>query len=160
MILGGVRSANRLANGGHTSGLAVVCVATATPGDDGCGRIEEHRRRRPADGDGREPRAPRKPCGCAGKDRCPMIECPHLVAHRFVLHRPQELEQARSVADRSAGSRGALIIVSNETGLGIVPIDALSRFRFTGEAGLLPRPRRDRVTLVAGLPMTLKGDPT
>lgn len=55
---------------------------------------------------------------------------------------------------------GHLILVSNETGLGVVPMGELTR-RFVDEAGWLHQDvarRCDRVTLtVAGLPITLKG---
>ncbi|MGH7631437.1 MAG: bifunctional adenosylcobinamide kinase/adenosylcobinamide-phosphate guanylyltransferase, partial [Gemmatimonadales bacterium] len=54
-----------------------------------------------------------------------------------------------------------LILVSNETGLGIVPLDALTR-RFADEAGRLHQAlaeRCERVVLtLAGLPWVLKGE--
>src|SRR5207253_10957074 len=55
---------------------------------------------------------------------------------------------------------GGLILVSNETSLGIVPVGALTR-RYLDCAGALHRrvaAEMDRVVLlVAGLPLTLKG---
>jgi adenosylcobinamide kinase/adenosylcobinamide-phosphate guanylyltransferase len=55
---------------------------------------------------------------------------------------------------------GDLILVSNETGLGVVPLGELSR-RFVDESGEIHQCLAtlcDRVTLaVAGLPHTLKG---
>jgi len=170
LILGGVRSGkSRLAEQrAQESGLAVVYVATATPGDDEMrGRIEEHRRRRPVGWlTVEEPRtlaqAVRKH---AGKDRCVLIECLTLwLTGLLCAQRPQELQQERAALLAAVQEvPGRLIIVSNETGLGIVPIDALSR-RFSEEAGLLHQDLAricDRVTLVAaGLPMTLKGNPT
>jgi len=57
---------------------------------------------------------------------------------------------------------GELIIVSNETGMGIIPENALAR-RFGDEAGILHQRLAtvcDDVTLVvAGLPLSLKGSP-
>ena len=54
---------------------------------------------------------------------------------------------------------GDVVLVSNETGLGIVPVDPLSR-RFSDEAGRLNQAvanQCDTVTLiVAGLPLALK----
>ena len=51
-------------------------------------------------------------------------------------------------------------MVSNETGLGVVPLGELTR-RYVDEAGWLHQAvadRAQRVTfMVAGLPMTLKG---
>ncbi|MGB0213634.1 bifunctional adenosylcobinamide kinase/adenosylcobinamide-phosphate guanylyltransferase [Algiphilus sp.] len=58
-------------------------------------------------------------------------------------------------------SAGPLLMVSNETGLGIMPMDALSR-RFGDEAGRLHQALAalcERVVLTAaGLPLVLKGD--
>lgn len=57
--------------------------------------------------------------------------------------------------------QGNLILVSNEVGLGIVPLGEMSR-RFQDESGWLHQQVArvcDRVILtVAGLPLTLKGD--
>jgi adenosylcobinamide kinase/adenosylcobinamide-phosphate guanylyltransferase len=170
LILGGVRSGkSRLAERwAHESGLAVVYVATATPGDDEMRvRIEEHRRRRPPGWlTVEEPRALAQAMRKhAGKDRCVLIECLTLwLTGLLCTQSPQELEQERAALLTAVQEvAGRLIIVSNETGLGIVPIDALSR-RFSEEAGLLHQDLAkicDRVTLVAaGLPMTLKGNPT
>ncbi len=57
---------------------------------------------------------------------------------------------------------GRIILVSNETGLGVVPLGELSR-RYVDEAGWLHQAlaeRCERVTFtVAGLPMPLKGEP-
>jgi adenosylcobinamide kinase / adenosylcobinamide-phosphate guanylyltransferase len=169
LTLGGVRSGkSRLAEQrAQQSGLAVVYVATATPGDDEMRRrIEEHRKRRPAGWlTVEEPRALAQAVRKnAGKDRCVLIECLTLwLTNLLCTLSPQELEQERaallSVVQEMPGH---LIIVSNETGLGIVPIDALSR-RFSEEAGVLHQDLArvcDRVTLVAaGLPLPLKGGP-
>jgi len=170
LILGGVRSGkSRLAEQrAQESGLAVVYVATATPGDDEMRvRIEEHRRRRPAGWlTVEEPRALAQAMReHAGKDRCVLIECLTLWLTGFLCTQsPEELERERAALLTAVQEvAGHLIIVSNETGLGIVPIDPLSR-RFSEEAGLLHQDLAkicDRVTLVAaGLPMTLKGNPT
>lgn len=60
------------------------------------------------------------------------------------------------------GVPGELLLVSNEVGMGIVPMNALAR-RFADEAGWLHQAvaaRADRVILVAaGLPLVLKGAP-
>jgi adenosylcobinamide kinase/adenosylcobinamide-phosphate guanylyltransferase len=170
LILGGVRSGkSRLAEQrAQESGLAVVYVATATPGDDEMrGRIEEHRRRRPAGWlTVEEPRALAQAVRKhAGKDRCVLIECLTLwLTGLLCAQSPRGLQQERAALLAAVQEvAGCLIVVSNETGLGIVPIDALSR-RFSEEAGLLHQDLAricDRVTLVAaGLPMTLKGKPT
>ena len=169
LILGGVRSGkSRLAEQrAQESGLAVIYVATARPGDDEMrGRIEEHRRRRPAGWlTVEEPRALAQAVRKhAGKDRCVLIECLTLwLTGLLCAQSPQEFQHERAALLAAVQEvTGRLIIVSNETGLGIVPIDGLSR-RFSDEAGLLHQDLArvcDRVTLVAaGLPMTLKGNP-
>ncbi len=57
---------------------------------------------------------------------------------------------------------GRIILVSNETGLGVVPLGELTR-RYVDEAGWLHQAvaeRAERVLFtVAGLPMLLKGEP-
>ena len=57
---------------------------------------------------------------------------------------------------------GRIILVSNETGLGVVPLGELTR-RYVDEAGWLHQAvaeRAERVQFcVAGLPMLLKGEP-
>ena len=57
---------------------------------------------------------------------------------------------------------GHIILVSNETGLGVVPLGELTR-RYVDEAGWLHQAvaeRAERVVFtVAGLPMLLKGEP-
>ncbi|MNY52060.1 Bifunctional adenosylcobalamin biosynthesis protein CobP [compost metagenome] len=56
---------------------------------------------------------------------------------------------------------GRVLLVSNETGLGVVPLGELTR-RYVDEAGWLHQAlaeRCERVTFtVAGLPMILKGE--
>jgi adenosylcobinamide kinase/adenosylcobinamide-phosphate guanylyltransferase len=75
------------------------------------------------------------------------------VANRFERERVSLLESLPALA-------GHIILVSNETGLGVVPLGALSR-RFVDASGELHQSLAticDRVTLtVAGLPLPLKG---
>jgi adenosyl cobinamide kinase/adenosyl cobinamide phosphate guanylyltransferase len=168
LILGGVRSGkSRLAEQrAQESGLAVVYVATATAGDDEMRRrIEEHRKQRHARWlTIEEPSALAQVVReHAGKDRCVLIECLTLWLTNLLCatQGPRELEAERAALLTVVQEvPGDLIIVSNETGLGIVPIDALSR-RFSEEAGLLHQDLAricDRVTFVAaGLPLVLKG---
>jgi len=168
LILGGVRSGkSRLAEQrAQESGLAVVYIATGAPGDDEMrSRIEEHRKRRPAVWlTVEEPRALAQALRKhAGKDRCMLIECLTLwLTGLLCTGTPQQLEQERTALLTAVQEiPGRLIIVSNETGLGIVPMDPLSR-RFSEEAGLLHQDLAricERVTFVAaGLPLLLKGD--
>ncbi|MBF2975946.1 bifunctional adenosylcobinamide kinase/adenosylcobinamide-phosphate guanylyltransferase, partial [Pseudomonas aeruginosa] len=76
---------------------------------------------------------------------------------------PQRLDGEREALLECLGELpGRIILVSNETGLGVVPLGELSR-RYVDEAGWLHQAiaeRCERVTLtVAGLPMPLKGEP-
>jgi adenosylcobinamide kinase / adenosylcobinamide-phosphate guanylyltransferase len=167
LILGGVRSGkSRFAERrAQESGLAVVYIATATPGDDEMRiRIEAHRRRRPPDWlTVEEPRALAQALRRhARHDRCVLIECLTLwLTNLLGTDSPQSLEAERAPLLASVQELpGHVIFVSNETGLGVVPMDPLSR-RFCDEAGRLHQDLAnicDRVTLMAaGLPVPLKG---
>lgn len=169
LILGGVRSGkSRLAEQrALESGLAVVYVATATPGDDEMrSRIEEHRKRRPADWlTVEEPRALAQALRRhARDDRCVLVECLTLWLTNLLCAQSAQVLEAERAALLTAVQEvpGHLIVVSNETGLGVVPMDALSR-RFCEEAGRMHQDLAHiftRVTLVAaGLPLLLKGGP-
>ena len=75
-------------------------------------------------------------------------------------------DPARLAAERDAlleclpGLPGRVLLVSNETGLGVVPLGELSR-RYVDEAGWLHQALAERcervMFTVAGLPMLLKG---
>jgi adenosylcobinamide kinase/adenosylcobinamide-phosphate guanylyltransferase len=169
LILGGVRSGkSRLAEQrALESGLAVVYVATATAGDDEMrSRIEEHRQRRPAGWSTvEEPRALAQTLRLhAREDRCVLVECLTLWLTNLLCTGTQAQLSAERDAFLAAVEHvpGTVILVSNETGSGVIPIDALGR-RFGDEAGRLHQDLAricDRVTLtVAGLPLLLKGGP-
>ncbi len=168
LILGGARSgksalAERLA---QASGMAVTYVATATAGDpEMARRIRRHRTRRPAGW-----RTLEEPIDLAGvlateaaADRCILVDCLTLWLSNLLLldggvHWPAQRD---ALLQRLPGLPGRLILVSNEVGLGIVPLGELSR-RFQDEAGWLHQTLArdcDRVILtVAGLPQVLKGE--
>lgn len=167
LILGGVRSGkSRLAEQrAMESGLAVVYIATATPEDaEMRSRIEAHRRRRPTEWLTFE-----EPCALAQAlrqhthaDRCVVVECLTLwLTNLLCAASPRALEAERAALLAALQELpGRLILVSNETGLGVVPMDPLSRV-FCDEAGRLHQDLAricDRVILmVAGLPLSLKG---
>ncbi|MDH4276243.1 MAG: bifunctional adenosylcobinamide kinase/adenosylcobinamide-phosphate guanylyltransferase, partial [Gammaproteobacteria bacterium] len=126
-------------------------------------RIESHRARRPAHW--RTLEEPLALANClqeiARGDRCIIVDCLTLWLTNLLLNDdPQrlttELESLYSVLPTL---RGTLILVSNETGLGITPIGDLTR-QFGDAAGLMHQQLAtlcDRVILtVAGLPLTLK----
>ncbi|MBF0270637.1 MAG: bifunctional adenosylcobinamide kinase/adenosylcobinamide-phosphate guanylyltransferase [Magnetococcales bacterium] len=152
------------------SGLPVVFIATATAGDaEMAERIARHRLSRPAGWQVvEEPLAladalaEHAACG-----RFVVVDCLTLwLAH--VLFVPGDdgsvwLRERRALLERLPRLAGSVVLVSNETGLGVVPMGAMNR-RFIDESGWLHQELArlcDRVTLmVAGLPLTLKGSAT
>lgn len=167
LILGGARSGkSSLAEQMATaSGLAVTYIATSQPLDEEMRqRIAHHRQRRPAHWQlVEEPLAlARVLREHAAAERCLLVDCLTLWLTNLLLQEDgQRLEQERQALLEVLGELpGRLILVSNETGLGVVPMGELSR-RYVDEAGWLHQAlarRSDRVQFcVAGLPMLLKG---
>ena len=168
LILGGARSgksrlAERLA---LESGLAVTYVATAQAGDGEMGaRIAHHQARRPADWALlEEPIQLMQALGDhAAENRCLLVDCLTLwLTNLLCLDEGAQLAKQRDALLQRIGELpGRIILVSNETGLGVVPLGELTR-RYVDEAGWLHQAlaeRAQRVTFcVAGLPMVLKGE--
>lgn len=169
LILGGIRSGkSRLAESlAVKSGLPVTCIVTATAGDGEMReRIAAHRLRRPPAW--RVIEEPRALAGVlraeARDDRCLLVDCLTLWLTNLVC----APERGRLDAEREAllallpTLPGEIILVGNETGLGVVPMGEISR-RFCDEAGRLHQDLArlcDRVIFtVAGLPQLLKGRP-
>lgn len=169
LILGGVRSgksrlAERLAG---ESGLPVtyIATATATAKDDAMqARIAAHRTRRPADWSVVE-----EPCALAATlqshaapDRCLLVDCLTLWLTNLLMAEDSSLLERERAAllDTLPALPGRVILVSNETNMGVMPLGELTR-RYCDEAGLLHQALAqccDRVILtVAGLPHVLKG---
>ncbi len=167
LILGGVRSgksrlAERLA---HESGLAVTYVATALPQDDEMRqRIAAHQHRRPADW-----RLIEEPLDLgeliareSAPDRCLLVECLTLWLTNLLMKNDEMavVNATETLLAAVATAPGRLILVGNETNMGVVPMNALAR-RFCDLAGRLHQDlaaRCDQVLLcVAGLPLTVKG---
>jgi adenosylcobinamide kinase/adenosylcobinamide-phosphate guanylyltransferase len=167
LVLGGARSgkssfAERLAT---DSGLELVYIATAEPGDEEmAARIAEHRARR---GEawrvveesnrleevlGRE----------AGEGRAILVDCLTLWLSNLMLTGADIEGRTRALVDTVRRIPGLIILVSNEVGLGVVPADPLAR-RFRDAQGRLNQAVAavaDRVVLMAvGLPLVLKGAP-
>lgn len=169
LILGGARSGkSRLAEKlAADSGLAVTYIATSQALDgEMSSRIRQHRERRPADWALiEEPiELARVLRESANADRCLLVDCLTLWLTNLLMLE----DDARLVAEREAlldclsGLPGRIILVSNETGLGVVPMGELTR-RYVDEAGWLHQAIAERcqrvVFTVAGLPMLLKGAP-
>jgi adenosylcobinamide kinase / adenosylcobinamide-phosphate guanylyltransferase len=175
-ILGGARSgksahAERLADG---SGLPVTYIATARIGDaEFEERVRLHRERRPAHWPLVE--APLELAGALrAADRaggCVLIDCLTLWLANllFSADTPGEgiavlPERARAaLADFDAALaelRGKVIVVSNEIGLGVVPLGSVTRL-YVDELGRLNQrvaaASARAVLMAAGLPLVLKG---
>ncbi|MEX6665736.1 bifunctional adenosylcobinamide kinase/adenosylcobinamide-phosphate guanylyltransferase [Pseudomonas sp. W2-17] len=167
LILGGARSGkSRLAEKlASDSGLDVIYIATSQPLDGEMNqRVALHRERRPAEwGLIEEPvELARVLRENAGEGRCLLVDCLTLwLTNLLMLDDPQRLVQEReALLDGLADLPGEIIFVSNETGLGVVPLGELTR-RYVDEAGWLHQALAERchrvVFTVAGLPITLKG---
>lgn len=147
------------------SGLPVVYVATARAVDaEMRRRIAEHQRRRRADWQLLEEPlelAAALAQACA-PERCVLVECLTTWLTNWLVRADDAALQAqiRGLLAAAADAPGRLILVGNETNLGVVPLGELSR-RFCDLAGRLHQDlaaRCDQVILsVAGLPLTLKG---
>jgi adenosylcobinamide kinase/adenosylcobinamide-phosphate guanylyltransferase len=167
LILGGVRSGkSRLAEKlARESGREVVYVATAQGRDDGemRARIASHRARRPAGWHTVE--APLQlAAALAAHDapgRCLLVDCLTLwLTNLLCADDEAQLSREReALIEQLPSLRADVVLVANETSLGVVPLGALTR-RFLDEAGVLHQRLAascGRVLMtVAGLPLTLK----
>jgi adenosylcobinamide kinase/adenosylcobinamide-phosphate guanylyltransferase len=167
LILGGARSgksrlAERLAS---DSALEVIYIATSQPLDGEMNeRVTLHRQRRPDTwGLVEEPlELARVLKQSAAPGRCLLVDCLTLwLTNLLMLDDRLRLAQERdALLQCLATLPGEIIFVSNETGLGVVPLGELTR-RYVDEAGWLHQALAERcqrvVFTVAGLPMTLKG---
>lgn len=168
LILGGARSgksalAERLA---LESGLKVSYIATATAGDgEMAERIAHHRARRPAAWQlAEEPlRLASAMKTHAAPDACLIVDCLTLWLNNLLAAGDEALLRAEREAllKTLPALPGTILMVSNEVGMGIVPLGELSR-RYCDEAGRLHQELAqicERVVFVAaGLPLILKGN--
>ncbi len=173
LVIGGMRSgksaqAQRLA---AASGHEVVVIATALAADEEMrARIARHRADRPVHWRTVEPDpaplALAQAVEAASRaDRCVLVDCLTLWLAQVIAPPPghaaldpdAEIAALLHALDRRAGP---VIVVGNEIGLGVIPMDALSR-RVIDAQGRLHQQlaaRADRVSLmVAGLPLAVKG---
>lgn len=178
LILGGARSgksayAERLA---IDSGKEVVYIATATAGDgEMAARIAHHRTTRPPEWTTvEEPLAlGNQLLRWASPERLILVDCLTLWLSNlfftggadypdvgdFAL--PAQFDEQQDMLTSALGRlSGDVMLVSNEVGLGLTPMGALSR-RFMDEQGRLNQAMAalcDRAVFVAaGLPLVLKG---
>jgi adenosylcobinamide kinase / adenosylcobinamide-phosphate guanylyltransferase len=164
LILGGARSGKSYYAESLITALPPpwTYVATAEPGDaEMAERIAAHRARRGADW--RTLETPRDLVqALATQAGMPfLVDCLTLWLSNALLAGADigaEIERLESAVARATAP---LVLVANEVGFGIVPDNALAR-RFRDAQGKLNQriaARANRVILVvAGLPLTLKGD--
>jgi adenosylcobinamide kinase/adenosylcobinamide-phosphate guanylyltransferase len=169
LILGGARSgksalAERMA---QASNHGVVYVATAQALDtEMAARIAHHRARRPAQWTCVE--APLALADTlraqARADRCVLVDCLTLWLSNLLGHADASAFERERNALLAALPQlpGQVLLVSNEVGMGVVPMGELTR-RFVDETGRLHQAlgaQCERVIFVAaGLPLFLKGHP-
>ncbi len=166
LILGGVRSGKSR----HAEELAarhrgpIALIATARAGDEEmAARIAAHRARRPDHW--RVIEEPitlgRALLELARHDSCVIIDCLTLWLTNILMQSDAQLLERECDALLAAvqAAAGAVILVSNEVGSGIIPVNELAR-RFCDATGSLHQRLAqacDRVVLmVAGLPLTVK----
>lgn len=168
LILGGVRSgksrlAEKLATG---TGMHITYLATATASDaEMQTRIEEHRRHRPEDWLVIE-----EPLHLtsvlsehADVGRCMIIDCLTLwLTNCLMADDITAYEQERDAFFEILDSlQGEIIMVSNETNMGVMPLGNLTRV-YCDEAGkmhqILAQISERVILTVAGLPHVLKGE--
>jgi len=167
LILGGVRSGkSRLAEQhAAASGLEVVYVATAQARDaEMQQRIAHHRAHRPAHWQVIE--AGHNLAQAlqleASANRCMLVDCLTLWLTQLQcdLNEAELRREVEALLSVLPTLPGQIILVSNETNMGIVPLGELSR-RYCDEAGRLHQQLGalcERVILtVAGMPLIVKG---
>lgn len=166
LILGGVRS-GKSRHAEHLAvqhGGSVAVIVTADAGDEEmAARIAAHRARRPAHWRViEEPIAlGRALLQLARPDTVVIIDCLTLWLSNVLTRSEGRLLEPESAALLAAlrSAAGSVILVSNEVGAGVVPVNELAR-RFTDATGSLHQRLAaacDRVVwMVAGLPLTVK----
>jgi adenosylcobinamide kinase / adenosylcobinamide-phosphate guanylyltransferase len=166
LILGGVRSGkSKLAEQrASATQLLVTYIATATAQDvEMQARIAHHKQQRPAHWQLIEaPVALASTLQLAAADNtCIIVDCLTLwLTNLLCANDEVRMQQEITALLRTLPALpGEIILVSNETGMGVVPLGELTR-RYCDEAGRLHQALAshcDRVTLtVAGLPLNLK----
>ncbi len=164
LVIGGARSgksafAESLVLG---SGRARRYVATAEARDDEMrDRIARHRRER---GDGwmtvEAPLQLPEALAQVGRDEVVLLDCATLWLTNHLLADHDLVAETGKLIAALTTCVAPVVIVSNETGWGIVPENALAR-RFRDEQGRLNQRLAQEaglvVTVIAGLPMVLKG---
>lgn len=169
LILGGHKSgkssyAEQL---GQASGKPVTLIATAQALDDEMAlRIQRHRDERPRDWQvSEEPLALGQALRTSTTtQRFVIVDCLTLwLTQLLCLNDPARLQfELQSLLEAVDDTHGDLVLIGNETSMGVIPLGQLTR-DFCDHSGWLHQrlaERCDRVILtIAGLPQLLKGSP-
>lgn len=166
LVLGGIKSGkSRFAESLATdTKKSVVYIATASPDDEEMRlRIEHHKISRPS-----QWQLVEEPIELglmikqhSTAESCVLVDCLTLWLTNLLMHENKRLLQQKKAEMISAITEapGIIVLVSNETSMGIVPMGELTR-QFCDEAGLLHQKLADLcdnvVLTVAGLPHYLK----
>ncbi len=169
LILGGARSGkSQLAESiALAKSKQLYYLATAEGKDDEMiERIQQHQARR-----GDRWKLIEEPINLADvlmnaqdKEHCFLIDCLTLWVSNLLMLKDEVAfnNQKQQLLDCLDNFEGDIIFVSNEVGLGIIPMGAINR-RFVDEAGWLNQAiakKSDRVVFtVSGIPQVLKGEP-
>lgn len=163
-VLGGARSGKSRYAQARAEALAGrhTFIATAQAYDDEMReRIDRHKADR--DARWRTVEAPLDLPGaiaaCSSEEAVVLVDCLTLWTSNLLLH-DADFDAARAaLCTAIAEFAGALVLVSNEVGFGIVPENALAR-RFRDEAGRINQAVaatvQEAVLVAAGLPLRLK----
>ncbi len=167
LVLGGARSgksalAERLV---LATGLEPVYLATAEALDDEMAiRVAAHRERR--DSAWRLVEEPVALADAIRRESAPtralLVDCLTVWLSNLLLRDADLAAASSSVIEALGSAEGPIVLVSNEVGQGIVPMNALAR-RFVDESGRLHQriaaEAEQVILVVAGLPHWLKGGP-
>jgi adenosylcobinamide kinase/adenosylcobinamide-phosphate guanylyltransferase len=164
LVLGGARSGKSRYAQVRAEGLGIrpIYVATAQAFDDEMrDRIARHRNDRA--GQWETVDTPLDVSGVIARRSSPdtvlLIDCLTLWATNLILGEYDVAAATTELTSSLAEARGAIILVANEVGLGIVPDNALAR-RFRDEAGIINQRVAAAVAevqfIAAGLPLRLK----
>jgi adenosylcobinamide kinase/adenosylcobinamide-phosphate guanylyltransferase len=165
LVLGGVRSGkSRWAEQLTERHSPVTYLATAQAGDaEMAARIAAHRQRRPPSW--RTVEEPWQVAAVVARqdEGCLLLECvPLWLTNRLAVCTDVQIRaEVADLVEAVGRAAGRVIVVSNETGCGIMPDNALAR-RFgdlLGEANQqLAAAAQDVYWCVAGIPVCIKGD--
>jgi adenosylcobinamide kinase/adenosylcobinamide-phosphate guanylyltransferase len=164
LVLGGARSGKSRYAQARAEGLGVrpIYVATAQAFDEEMrDRITRHRNDRASQWETVD--APLDLSGVIARRSSPdtvlLIDCLTLWATNLILGEHDVSRATDELTSSLAEAPGAIILVANEVGLGIVPDNALAR-RFRDEAGIINQRVAAAVSevhfIAAGLPLKLK----